>query len=96
MGVYSILHKPDLIIPPPSSEDSFPPPSLPPAGGSLRIYRRDVQSRVFEAIGLTEEEAQNKFGYLLDCFESGAPPHGGIAFGLDRLVMLLAGPFLTP
>ena len=61
------------------------------AGGSLRIYRRDVQARVFDAIGLSEAEARAKFGYLLDAFDSGAPPHGGIAFGLDRLVMLLAG-----
>jgi len=60
-------------------------------GGSLRIYRRDVQARVFAAIGLSPEEAAAKFGYLLDCFEYGAPPHGGIAFGLDRLAMLLAG-----
>eukprot|EP00887_Chlorella_sp_A99_P008037 scaffold12.g8037.t1 len=59
-------------------------------GGSLRIYRRDVQQAVFDAIGLTSEEAQAKFGYLLESFELGAPPHGGIAFGLDRLAMLLA------
>jgi aspartyl-tRNA synthetase len=60
-------------------------------GGSLRIFRSDVQAKVFEAIGMSDEEAREKFGYLLDAFEMGAPPHGGIAFGLDRLVMLLAG-----
>jgi len=60
-------------------------------GGSLRIYRRDIQSKVFEMIGLKTDEAQAKFGYLLDCFEYGAPPHGGMALGLDRLAMLLAG-----
>ena len=60
-------------------------------GGSLRIYRRDVQEKVFEAIGLSETEAEEKFGYLMEAFQFGAPPHGGMAFGLDRLVMLLAG-----
>lgn len=60
-------------------------------GGSLRIYQPDIQSQVFEAIGLSEEEARNKFGFLLDAFDYGTPPHGGIAYGLDRLVMLLAG-----
>ena len=57
----------------------------------MRIYRRDIQQKVFDIIGLSPEEAQDKFGYLLDAFDSGAPPHGGIAMGLDRLIMLLAG-----
>jgi len=61
------------------------------AGGSLRTYRRDVQERVFAAVGLGEAEAVAQFGYLLDAFELGAPPHGGLAFGLDRWAMLLAG-----
>ena len=59
-------------------------------GGSLRIYRSDLQEKVFEAIGLTKEEARAKFGFLMDAFEYGTPPHGGIAFGLDRLIMLMA------
>ncbi|MGB3293885.1 MAG: aspartate--tRNA ligase [Phormidesmis sp.] len=60
-------------------------------GGSLRIHQPDVQAKVFETIGLSPEEAQDKFGFLLEAFEFGTPPHGGIAYGLDRLVMLLAG-----
>jgi aspartyl-tRNA synthetase len=57
----------------------------------LRIYKSDVQQRIFEIIGISPEQAEEKFGYLLECFDMGAPPHGGIAYGLDRLVMLLAG-----
>jgi aspartyl-tRNA synthetase len=60
-------------------------------GGSLRIYQPDVQQQVFETIGLSLEDANEKFGFLLEAFEYGAPPHGGIAYGVDRLVMLLAG-----
>ena len=61
------------------------------AGGSIRIHQGDVQSRVFQAIGLSDEEAKSKFGFLLDAFRHGPPPHGGIAAGLDRLAMLLCG-----
>jgi len=60
-------------------------------GGSIRIHKSDIQSRVFKVIGLTKEEAESKFGFLLDAFRYGPPPHGGIALGLDRLCALLAG-----
>ncbi|HET8600621.1 MAG TPA: aspartate--tRNA ligase [Segeticoccus sp.] len=60
-------------------------------GGSIRIHRKDIQERVFNVMGLSEEEAQTKFGFLLDAFAYGAPPHGGIAFGWDRICALLSG-----
>jgi aspartyl-tRNA synthetase len=60
-------------------------------GGSIRIHQRDVQKRAFDAIGLSEEEAASQFGFLLDAFNYGPPPHGGVAFGLDRVVTLLGG-----
>ncbi len=59
-------------------------------GGSLRIYNADLQEKVFEALGLSKEEAHTKFGFMMDAFQYGTPPHGGLAFGLDRLVMLMA------
>ncbi|ETT58999.1 aspartyl-tRNA ligase [Paenibacillus sp. FSL R7-277] len=60
-------------------------------GGSQRIYKREVQEKMFNALGFSQELAYEKFGYLMDAFEYGTPPHGGIAFGFDRLIMLLAG-----
>ena len=59
-------------------------------GGSVRIHHADVQERMFKALGLTEEVANEKFGFLLDAFKYGVPPHAGLAYGLDRLVMLMA------
>ncbi len=61
------------------------------AGGSMRIYRRDVQEQMFRILGFSPEEANEKFGFLLEAFEYGTPPHGGIAFGLDRIVAILTG-----
>lgn len=60
-------------------------------GGSIRIHRSDVQQRMFKALGFTEEDTQERFGHILEAFRYGAPPHGGLAYGLDRLVMLIAG-----
>ena len=61
------------------------------AGGSIRIHNSELQSRMFKALGISDEEAQQKFGFLINAFKYGAPPHGGIAFGFDRMVMLFAG-----
>ena len=60
-------------------------------GGSMRIFRSQVQMRVFELLGISDEEAEDKFGFLVNALKYGCPPHGGLAFGLDRLVMLMAG-----
>ena len=61
-------------------------------GGSIRIHDSELQNKVLSVLGFTQERAQEQFGFLMDAFKFGAPPHGGVAFGLDRLVSLFAGP----
>ena len=60
-------------------------------GGSIRIYDKGLQSKIFDLLGISKQDAEEKFGFLMNAFKYGAPPHGGMAFGFDRLIMLLAG-----